>query len=378
MATVRKRTLPSGKVVWQADYRDGSGARRSKQFTLKKEADGFLVKARGEVARGVHVADSASITIKEAAAIWLKRGDADGLEASTLAAYEQHVRLHIVPLIGARKLSTLSAPAIEAFKDELLQTRSRAMVKRVLTSLSGIISEAQRVGLAAHNPMTAVRVKISKRDAERPEMPTKPELQAMLRGVSEKWKPLIWTSIFTGLRGSELRGLTWEHVDLDSGAVKVRQRASLSNKIGPPKSAAGNRDVPLSPALVDVLKAWKKVCPKGELNLVFPNGKGNVEYHQNILNRCFFPLQLSLGISTKTDDLDEDGQPIMAAKYGLHALRHAAAALFIEQRMSPKKIQTLMGHSSIQVTYDLYGYLFDAIDADRADVSAIADRLISA
>ncbi|MBZ3694045.1 tyrosine-type recombinase/integrase [Phyllobacterium sp. R2-JL] len=80
----------------------------------------------------------------------------------------------------------------------------------------------------------------------------------------------------------------------------------------------------------------------------------------------------------KTDKLDENGKPVMAAKYGLHALRHAAASLFIEQKFPPKKVQTLMGHSSIQITFDLYGYLSDSDDADKAAMKSISDRLIGA
>jgi len=54
------------------------------------------------------------------------------------------------------------------------------------------------------------------------------------------------------------------------------------------------------------------------------------------------------------------------AKFGLHALRHACASLWIEQGHNPKQIQKLMGHSSIKVTFDVYGHLF----ADNEQTSA--------
>lgn len=379
MASIRKRTLvDTGNIVWQCDYKDGEGKRRSRQFPSKGEATAFWTKTSGEVGQGTHVADSASITVAAAAKLWLSHGAAEGLERSTLAAYEQHVRLHIVPLIGAQKLSRLNTPAIEAFKDTLMKTRSRPMVKRIMVSLSGIFLEAQRRGKAAHNPVSAVKVKTQKRRKERVEMPTKDELRAILKAASAKWKPLIWTAAFTGLRGSELRGLKWPNVDLDSAVLKVRQRVDSRNQFGPPKSEAGTRDIPLPPTVVTILREWKKVCPKGEHDLVFPNGAGNVENHQNILKRCFFPLQFSEGITVDSGKKDEDGKPIMAAKYGLHALRHAAAALFIEQNFKPKKVQELMGHASIQITFDLYGYLFKDDEGDAAAMKAIEDRLVGA
>ena len=54
------------------------------------------------------------------------------------------------------------------------------------------------------------------------------------------------------------------------------------------------------------------------------------------------------------------GLPVLEAKYGLHALRHAAASLFIAHLgWTPKRLQVVMGHSSIQMTFDLYGHLFE-------------------
>ena len=70
----------------------------------------------------------------------------------------------------------------------------------------------------------------------------------------------------------------------------------------------------------------------------------------------------------------KDGRP--DAKYSLHALRHACAALWIEQGFGPKRIQALMGHSSITQTFDRYGYLFEAGEADTTAMAAIAAKLV--
>ncbi len=377
MATTRKRTLPSGKVVWQCDYRDGGGARRSKQFALKKEAEAFLLKARHEVGQGTDVADSASITVAEAADLWIDRATAEGLERSTIDQYKQHRDIHIVPEIGTVKLNKMTAPAVQRFADKLAETRSRAMVRKVLVSLSGIFSEAQRVGKAASNPVSAVRIRVSKRDKGRVEMPSKLELRAILKATPAKHKPFVFTAAFSGMRSSELRGLTWPDVDLDKGVVHVRRRADKYNKISFPKSEAGTRDIPLAPTVVKILKAWKEEYPKGELDLVFPTGSGGVENHGNLLNRVFWPIQVAAGVSIPTDKLDDAGDPIMDAKYSLHALRHAAAALWIEQGWQPKKIQTVMGHSTITMTFDQYGFLFPSTEDDAAGMQAIEDRLLA-
>jgi integrase len=63
-------------------------------------------------------------------------------------------------------------------------------------------------------------------------------------------------------------------------------------------------------------------------------------------------------------------------KYGMHSLRHAAASLFIEQGFSPKRVQALMGHSTIQMTFDTYGHLFAAAEDDRVAMSQLQARLV--
>jgi integrase len=65
-----------------------------------------------------------------------------------------------------------------------------------------------------------------------------------------------------------------------------------------------------------------------------------------------------------------------AAKYGMHALRHACASLWIENGMNAKRIQKLMGHSTIQMTFDVYGHLFIDVDADQRAAEDIQARLL--
>jgi integrase len=181
-----------------------------------------------------------------------------------------------------------------------------------------------------------------------------------------RWYPLLVTAAFTGMRASELRGLAWSEVDLDGATIFVRQRADQWGVIGKPKSKAANRDIPLTPLVVNTLGQWKEECPSGEFNLTFPNGAGNVESHQNILHRFWEPFQIANGMGANSDQTDGQGQPIQRAKYGLHALRHVAASLYIAHLgWTPKKLQVVMGHSSIQMTFDLYGHLFEDQTADR-------------
>lgn len=378
MATIRKRTLPSGKTVWLAGYTDGGGARRFKQFPTRKEADAFLTQARSQVAAGVHVPDSQSKTVGQAADEWLKAAEESGLERSTVLHYQQHVNEHIRSHLGNLKLTAVTTPRVYSFADELKAGgRSPETVRRAVQSLGRIFRYAKGRGLVGQNPVADVKLKRSKRDQGRVEIPTRDELRAILNKAEGRWRPLIVVAMFTGLRASELRGLRWADVDLSRKVLTVTQRADAWKQIGPPKSEAGTRDVPLSPLVVNTLKEWRLACPKGKLDLVFPSGAGEVEHHPNIVARGWNPLQIAAGVTVMKDKKDEQGRAIRVAgpRYNFHALRHAAASMFIESGMTPKRVQTIMGHSSIVVTFDTYGHLFADDEADQNAMRSIEQRI---
>ena len=380
--SVRKRSWKGPddevKAAWIVDYRDQQGARRSKTFARKRDADAYHSRVAVEIGAGMHTAESQSITITEAGWQWIKAGEAAGLERTTLDQYRQHLTLHIVPTIGTVKLAQLTSPMARTLEDRLRVDRSPVLVRKILGSLSAILADAQERGQVAQNVVRNLRAR-RRRGKDRQaakrqkgklkigvDIPSPDEIRAIIAVCEGRWRPLLLTLIFTGLRASELRGLRWIDIDLKRGEIHVRQRADRYNEIGPPKSEAGERTVPLPPMVVNVLRGWKLVCPIGELGLLFPNGRGRLENYSNIVKRGLLPTQVAAGVVTARG----------AAKYtGLHSLRHFYASWCINRRVDGglelplKLVQARMGHASIQMTADLYGHLFPRGD-DGAELAA--------
>lgn len=274
MSSVRKRVwaAPSGdsKSAWLVDYRDSGGKRRSKQFARKKDAEAWVTHATYQVSQGTHTPDSLSSTVGKAAQQWLDRARREDLEPTTIAAYGQHVRLHIEPLCGGVKLSQLSAPMVEGYRDKLVEKLSRPMAIRVLRSFTSIIAEAQRRGQVAQNVAQAVRVKRSSRQTQKVRIAPKNVLKALLMVAQtsrdRRAAPLVMLTIFAGLRASELRGLSWRQLDFKCATVTIDQRADATGKIGAPKSLAGHRTVPLPDSALKALKEWKLACGPTDLD----------------------------------------------------------------------------------------------------------------
>jgi integrase len=387
--SVRKRTWRNADgsegEAWIASYTDQNKKRRIRSFDRRRDADAYHASVAVDLRSGLHVADSQSITVAEAGKLWLQSCEASGLERTTLVPYQEHLALHINPLLGAVKLSRLTTPMVRAFEDKLGLDRSPAMVRKVRGSLGAILADAQERGLVGQNVVRNLRarrrrgkeVRADKRQKGKlkvgVDIPSPDEIRTFISALSGRYRALFLTAIFTGLRASELRGLPWSNVDLKRGEIHVRQRADYFNVIGPPKSESSERTIPLPPIVVSTLRAHRLACPKGPLDLVFPNGRGNVETLTNILNYGLKPAMIAASIVT------ESGK----AKYtGMHALRHFYASWCINRRVDGglelplKVVQARMGHASITLTADRYGHLFPRGD-DGAEMAAAEQAFLA-
>ena len=402
--SVRKRLWPDPKTGpnerWVVDYKDGHGKRRLKTFSKKKESDKFWDEAKAEIRQGVHVAESASATVSEAGKAWIITIKASGLERSSVQDYERTFRLHIEPFIGSLKLTALNTPRLRAFMDELrTDGRSASMVRRVMTTLGTLLFDAQERGLVVRNAvrdMTGRRAVESRQEKRQKgrlkvgiDIPSRNDIRALVGSLQGRWRPLIITAVFTGLRASELRGLRWSDVDLDRRELRVHQRADRFNAIGKPKSITGERTIPLPPLVANTLREWKLICPRLDsgkvdasgnkvmvLDLVFPNGQGKVETLGNILKRGLHPAWIAAGVTVETGEVDAEGKPILAPRYtGMHCLRHWFASWCINRKedgglaLPPKVVQDRLGHSTIALTMDRYGHLFPRGD-DGSELAA--------
>jgi integrase len=368
MATIKRRAWSTSKgeqrEAWVVRYADQDGRWRLKTFARQRAAKEWLPTAQVEVKQRTHRPDSAAPTVSAACEAWIKRGEVGGKERSTIRQRRQHVDLHILPLLGAE--TKLSRIDVETFRDDLLSSRSRPMAKKVMTSLRSILKQAKMGHLAADVDSIETGGRHRKRLEVGVDIPTKEEVNALLKAATGYIRPLLAVAVFCGLRMSEVRALRWQDVDLDARQLHVRQRADKWQQIGPLKSETSYRSVPLSPFVVNALKDWRgdRIYP-GEA-LVFGTSTGTVQSLPNIWRRHLAPLQVAAGV------VDRDGK----AKYGAHSFRHFFASWLIDQGFNIKRTSVLLGHSSPVVTLTIYAHLLPA-DDDHEKFAAGEVALVS-
>ena len=155
-------------------------------------------------------------------------------------------------------------------------------------------------------------------------------------------------ALFTGLRRGEVLALTWDDIDFENAViyvnkalVRVRNYDGRKEKtrleIGEPKTESGKRVIPMIDTLIPILKEQKKRAGKTDSNLVFPSESGGYIDPGNY-NRKFYKIIEAAGIP----------------KANPHSLRHSFATRALEAGVDLKTTQELLGHSSIDITANLY------------------------
>ncbi|WP_240431372.1 site-specific integrase [Mycobacterium kyogaense] len=364
------------------DHETGRVKRVSFYGATARAARAEMKKGRERLDAGAPVKDASSTV-----ADWLAHWRATTLAASdrketTRALYESLSRRHLEPApFGNITLDKLKPSDIEAL---VLSMRSKtkpatadgveppralsdSTIRQTYTVLRAGLDGAVRDGLLARNPAAQVRRPgVERREARHLDSDA---VTAVLHAAEpSRYHAALILIASTGLRKGEALALSWDRVDLKTGVLRVAQTISRVNgrlAISEPKTDRSRRTVPLSPAVVALLRKHRVAQNTERLRaanqwqdsgLVFTTELGGPVDPRNLL-RVIEVAAKAAGVS----------------EIGVHTLRHSAAVAWLESGVHIKAVADLLGHSSIAITGDVYGHTSD--NAARAAVDALADRL---
>lgn len=245
------------------------------------------------------------------------------------------MRLHILPSLGRVPVGRLRPATVRTWYAALVDRGPGASTAaKCYRLLRAILNTAVEDGLLAANPCS-IRGAGAEKAPER-KLPTLEHVFELADAVKPRYRALVLSAAFSGLRRGELFGLRREHVDLDHGTVIVEeQRQQLSSGehiVGPPKSDAGMRTVALPPEAFEplVVHLERFVGPE-PMAWVFTGDRGG-------------PLREGVWQHEWAQARERVGMPDLH----FHDLRHVAATLGAETGASVKEIMYRIGHSSPQ------------------------------
>jgi len=279
------------------------------------------------------------------------------LRRRTHSLYTTALRRHLVPRLGTMRITEVDEDAIARVVAELQASGlSGWTVQGILTPLGRILNHAARRGLIPDNPMSRLERRERPR-VERREMRilNSEEIDAVLQMATPAYRNVLATAVFTGLRQSELLGLTWADIDLDAGIIRVRRQLDRGGGYSEPKTPRSKRDVVLMPSLVKLLREHKLASAySSPTNPVFVTRTGRPLYYRNLIRA----LRLALAKA----GLDGDGQP----RLRFHDLRHRAATLLLAEGVPARVVMDVLGHSQISVTLNTYSHVIPPLMKEAA------------
>jgi integrase len=329
--------------VWS--NRDGKRIRKS--FTRESEAKAWRQDAAGAVRRGA-LRPSQPITLHNASEDWLEAARAGivrtrtgrAYKAASIRNYERTLRLHVLPVLGGRKVADVRKSDVQDLVDELVsQNLAPVTVQCAILPLRAIYGRLVDRGELAVNPTSRVTVPRARRARDSIRIPALDDAITLLEALELRDRALYGTALYAGLRLGELQALKWNRVDLATGVIHVEAGWDrVDREEIEPKTEDGRRKVPVAGALRDLLLEHR-MNGTGE-GYVFGRTPGEPFAPSSVYKRAHKAWKVAGLESIKP-----------------HDLRHCCASVMIAAGINAKALSTYMGHSSIAITFDLYGHL---------------------
>lgn len=348
-------TCRAGYEAWVYSPRDGRKLRRT--FPSYAEARSWRADAKRQIDQGMLRVPTPQ-TLREAAEAWLAGADAGEIrnrsgepyKPSTLRGYRHALEERVLPMIGAEKLSAITTSDLQLLVDRWQGAGIAASTLRnAIKPLQAIYRRAKSRGGLPVNPTHDLEL-----PAPRPrkvEIVSPAVAEKLLAALPAQDRPVWATALYAGLRYGELRALRWEAVDVAGGTIEVRE--SWDAKAGriDPKTRTSRRRVPMPAALRELLLDRRLEEATAESDELVFGRAAEEPFHAATLYRRADSAWRAAGLSEQLR---------------LHQARHTYASFMIAAGVNSKALSQFMGHSSIKVTFDLYGHLMPGSEREAA------------
>ena len=334
---------------WVARYRDPSGRQRSKSFKREVDARKFLTAIEADKLFGRWIDPKlAEIPFGRYAEEWLQ---ITAHEPGTRLNIEGRLRNHILPYFEDMPLVAIKSRHVRAWVTQLRDKGlAPATVVATYNTFAKIIRTAVIDGLIATTPCLGIDLpRLGKREEMRFLDPR--GINLLADSVDARYRALVYTAGYTGMRWGELAALRAENLNLLRGLVDVvetQTEISGSIQVKPYTKTGGRRTISLPGFLAEMIGHHMGLYPS--IERVFCAAEGG-PLRRTFYRRHFVPATRRAGL----------------APLRFHDLRHSCVAMLIGEGAHPAEIMQRLGHSSVKTTLDRYGHLFPSLDLRLKD-----------
>jgi integrase len=387
MSDIRKRTGKNG-ATYQVRYVDlaSSTGYSYQTFTTAKEARAFREGPKQSPVGAM------GKTVAQAVDEWLKICATEGRDgrppvSDATMRYYRYIGEGMKVYPWQTGVRGLTKADIVAFRSSLIAEKGRYLAAKTLTYFHAVLAEMASRNHVATNVATGVSVRQETRYSEPVEIPTQLEIQALLKAADDlansknmtvaktwaRYRPMLYLAVDSGMRPQEYVAICGKNL-LETG-VRVERAIDRSGKLSVTKTPAARRFIELSEETLNMLVHYRDhVASPNDYDLVFPTSTGHWQSLDSWRKRCFVAACKKAGLV----DRDEvDGVEVEKARYSPYALRHYFASVLIAEGTDIAKIKTLMGHTDISTTFDVYAHLIQQAEDTKSRRTGMIAKLKS-
>ena len=338
--------------------------------STKKEALTALRNAIAEYENAGTLKNDNDISYSDYLDYWMNNYVKIQCKRTTEALYKRYIEQHIKPILGLYKLKTLNPSILQDF---LNKKSINGFSKNTVSSFYGLLSGSLKYAVypmkyIKENPMTYVHMPrydiLHKKDSTELKIISLTDFNKMIERfpVGSSFYIPLQIAFQTGLRASEVTGLTWDDIDFNNYTLEVNK---ILVKIGPewtfgtPKTQSSHRIINIGPSLVKILQDHKIYQDEmrikyghwyRESNFICPKENG-----ENITTESLKYLSRVVNYELKIN-------------FNFHSLRHTHATMLIENGANMKDVQNRLGHSKLSTTMDTYAHVTPNMQRQTVDI----------
>lgn len=373
-----EKNLPKGITLRKDGRYMGRFTYEGETYTLYdtdvRKLKKALAEKRYEVEHGLYVKES-NITVGDWFDTWIREYKMNTNKKGTIVAYCGAFNTRVRPYLGKRKMKDIRPEHIQHWYAELAKHYARGSIEQASKVLNGAFQQAVKNGIVQRNPVPlATLPKMTQRVERRVMSVQEQEIFMQYLHVSSQ-SDLIAVMLCTGLRSGEVRALEWSDISFEEKSIRVSGTLKCINRHyfkDTPKTLSSERTIPMTEKVYGILGRVKKEQKEYQLfvgdkwrpregleNLVFTSSTGGP------VDKAILRLEMD----RIEAEIRKDGYEF--EHITPHTLRHTFATRAIEKGMPPKVLQSILGHSSLSMTMDLYAHVLP--DTKREEMEKIAE-----
>lgn len=370
MAVDKKgRKLPKG-IRQRSDTYEGRFSYNGKSYMVHgktiTETQKKMTELKYKLQHGIFV-ESTKITLNNWFQTWIDEYKKNRVKIGTYYNYKKYYESIIRNRLGSMYIADIKGVHIQKLYNDLVKEEyALSSIKIVSAVLNGCMQQALRNGLVERNPVKLAELPRRTEKTVKQAL-SKSEQALFMEYAKESYLYLFFAVMLrTGMRNGELRGLKYSDLDKKKNVIQVQRTLKYIEGQGyiedTPKTVASKRDIPLTEDILQLIemqrKYWGFKVEKLDRYL-FCNENGEP------LSRDRVKAELQRIIK----QIREDGYdfPYITP----HTFRHTFATRAIEAGMPPQVLKTILGHSSLAMTMDLYSHVLPETRAE--EMEKIAD-----